>query len=109
MDTESSSILVRKEWQQGLTGHLKWFLALSLCSDTFIFFVRVLNSLHAPRRFITPACSSKAMRSIDRAWQLSRAKNMPFPWELLGFDLMTGVVMRDFLEIGDQNGLNNFE
>lgn len=48
------------------------------------------------------ACSSKAMRSIDRAWQLSRAKNIPFPWELLGFDLMTGVVTKGFLENGNQ-------
>ena len=28
-------------------------------------------------------CSCEAMRSIDRAWQISRARNAPFPWEFL--------------------------
>ena len=65
-----------KAWRQVPTGHLRWFL---------VFIVSMINLFAHSRWPSTRIDSSKAMRSIDRAWQISRARNAPFPWEFLSF------------------------
>ena len=82
MDMESSSTSLMKEWQRVPTGHSRWFPVWNQIKSEIWNLVSVL--FYPSLRPHKPNCSSEAMRSIDRAWQISRARNAPFPWEFLG-------------------------